>query len=83
MGFNPLNLLWRQRVCQEAHQLQVQVFDGVEASHQPAGVSECWRSTTLQFIYCFLPCFSELTLPQFYSFLHEMERAKASMECFS
>ncbi|CAF96168.1 unnamed protein product, partial [Tetraodon nigroviridis] len=26
--------------------------------------------------------YMELTLPQFYSFLHEMERAKASMECF-
>lgn len=26
---------------------------------------------------------AELTLPQFYNFLHEMERAKASMECFS
>ncbi|XP_074868326.1 COMM domain-containing protein 7 isoform X2 [Carettochelys insculpta] len=25
----------------------------------------------------------ELTLPQFYSFLHEMERIKASLECFS
>ncbi|XP_046895961.1 COMM domain-containing protein 7 [Hypomesus transpacificus] len=25
----------------------------------------------------------ELTLPQFYNFLHEMERAKASMDCFS
>ncbi|XP_077907739.1 COMM domain-containing protein 7 isoform X3 [Ictidomys tridecemlineatus] len=25
----------------------------------------------------------ELTLPQFYSFLHEMERARASMECLS
>ncbi|XP_026925639.1 COMM domain-containing protein 7 isoform X1 [Panthera pardus] len=25
----------------------------------------------------------ELTLPQFYSFLHEMERVRASMECFS
>uniref|UniRef100_A0A9L0RNZ1 COMM domain containing 7 n=2 Tax=Equus TaxID=9789 RepID=A0A9L0RNZ1_HORSE len=24
----------------------------------------------------------ELTLPQFYSFLHEMERVRASMECF-
>ncbi|MEQ2297399.1 COMM domain-containing protein 7, partial [Ameca splendens] len=27
--------------------------------------------------------FMELTLPQFYNFLHEMERAKASMECFA
>uniref|UniRef100_A0A3B4W9V9 COMM domain containing 7 n=1 Tax=Seriola lalandi dorsalis TaxID=1841481 RepID=A0A3B4W9V9_SERLL len=27
--------------------------------------------------------YMELTLPQFYNFLHEMERAKASMECFS
>uniref|UniRef100_H2U4Y0 COMM domain containing 7 n=1 Tax=Takifugu rubripes TaxID=31033 RepID=H2U4Y0_TAKRU len=27
--------------------------------------------------------YMELTLPQFYSFLHEMERAKVSMECFS
>lgn len=27
--------------------------------------------------------FSELTLPQFYNFLHEMERAKANMDCFS
>ncbi|XP_058847020.1 COMM domain-containing protein 7-like isoform X3 [Acipenser ruthenus] len=27
--------------------------------------------------------FMELTLPQFYSFLHEMERAKASLDCFS
>ncbi|XP_023610260.1 COMM domain-containing protein 7 [Myotis lucifugus] len=25
----------------------------------------------------------ELTLPQFYSFLHEMERVRTSMECFS
>ncbi|XP_072223347.1 COMM domain-containing protein 7 [Leuresthes tenuis] len=25
----------------------------------------------------------ELTLPQFYNFLHEMERAKSSMECFN
>ncbi|XP_047397190.1 COMM domain-containing protein 7 isoform X3 [Sciurus carolinensis] len=25
----------------------------------------------------------ELTLPQFYSFLHEMERARSSMECLS
>ncbi|XP_040837581.1 COMM domain-containing protein 7 isoform X3 [Ochotona curzoniae] len=25
----------------------------------------------------------ELTLPQFYSFLHEMERVRASMECLS
>ncbi|XP_037591890.1 COMM domain-containing protein 7-like, partial [Cebus imitator] len=24
----------------------------------------------------------ELTLPQFYSFLHEMERVRTSMECF-
>ncbi|KAK7807397.1 hypothetical protein U0070_025029 [Myodes glareolus] len=27
--------------------------------------------------------FGELTLPQFYSFLHEMERVRASMECLS
>uniref|UniRef100_A0A3Q3WWT8 COMM domain-containing protein n=1 Tax=Mola mola TaxID=94237 RepID=A0A3Q3WWT8_MOLML len=27
--------------------------------------------------------YMELTLPQFYNFLHEMEKAKASMECFS
>ncbi|XP_015220492.1 COMM domain-containing protein 7 isoform X2 [Lepisosteus oculatus] len=27
--------------------------------------------------------YMELTLPQFYSFLHEMERAKASLDCFS
>ncbi|XP_075993279.1 COMM domain-containing protein 7 [Genypterus blacodes] len=27
--------------------------------------------------------YMELSLPQFYNFLHEMERAKASMECFS
>uniref|UniRef100_A0A672YNW5 COMM domain-containing protein 7-like n=1 Tax=Sphaeramia orbicularis TaxID=375764 RepID=A0A672YNW5_9TELE len=27
--------------------------------------------------------YMELTLPQFYHFLHEMERAKASMDCFS
>uniref|UniRef100_A0A665VP41 COMM domain-containing protein n=1 Tax=Echeneis naucrates TaxID=173247 RepID=A0A665VP41_ECHNA len=27
--------------------------------------------------------YMELTLPQFYNFLHEMERAKASMDCFS
>ncbi|XP_007250064.2 COMM domain-containing protein 7 isoform X1 [Astyanax mexicanus] len=27
--------------------------------------------------------FMELTLPQFYNFLHEMERARASMDCFS
>ncbi|KAG7260239.1 hypothetical protein CRUP_031894 [Coryphaenoides rupestris] len=25
----------------------------------------------------------ELTLPQFYNFLHELERAKTSMDCFS
>ncbi|KAM9429452.1 COMM domain-containing protein 7-like [Salvelinus alpinus] len=25
----------------------------------------------------------ELTLPQFYNFLHEIKRAKASMDCFS
>lgn len=38
----------------------------------------------LQTVSCFLPSsLSELTLPQFYNFLHEMERAKASMECFS
>ncbi|KAM9296980.1 COMM domain-containing protein 7 [Gastrophryne carolinensis] len=29
------------------------------------------------------PVFVELTLPQFYSFLHEMERAKSSLECFT
>ncbi|KAL4655354.1 COMM domain-containing protein 7 [Arapaima gigas] len=27
--------------------------------------------------------YMELTLPQFYNFLHEMERAKASIDCFS
>uniref|UniRef100_A0AAV2JCF8 COMM domain-containing protein n=1 Tax=Knipowitschia caucasica TaxID=637954 RepID=A0AAV2JCF8_KNICA len=27
--------------------------------------------------------YMELTLPQFYNFLHELERAKASMDCFS
>uniref|UniRef100_A0A4W5QBV2 COMM domain containing 7 n=1 Tax=Hucho hucho TaxID=62062 RepID=A0A4W5QBV2_9TELE len=27
--------------------------------------------------------YMELTLPQFYNFLHEMERNKASMDCFS
>ncbi|XP_072412900.1 COMM domain-containing protein 7 isoform X1 [Chiloscyllium punctatum] len=27
--------------------------------------------------------YMELTLPQFYNFLHEMEQAKASLECFS
>ncbi|KAG5281845.1 hypothetical protein AALO_G00049420 [Alosa alosa] len=27
--------------------------------------------------------YMELTLPQFYNFLHEMERAKAAMDCFS
>ncbi|XP_053338117.1 COMM domain-containing protein 7 [Clarias gariepinus] len=27
--------------------------------------------------------YMELTLPQFYNFLHEMERAKANMDCFS
>ncbi|XP_037539976.1 COMM domain-containing protein 7 [Nematolebias whitei] len=27
--------------------------------------------------------YMELTLPQFYNFLHELERAKTSMECFS
>uniref|UniRef100_A0A673HK76 COMM domain-containing protein 7-like n=1 Tax=Sinocyclocheilus rhinocerous TaxID=307959 RepID=A0A673HK76_9TELE len=27
--------------------------------------------------------YMELTLPQFYNFLHEMECAKASMDCFS
>lgn len=26
---------------------------------------------------------AELTLPQFYSFLHEMERVKTSLESFS
>ncbi|XP_072270346.1 COMM domain-containing protein 7 [Pyxicephalus adspersus] len=29
------------------------------------------------------PVYVELTLPQFYSFLHEMERAKNSLECFT
>ncbi|XP_062977389.1 COMM domain-containing protein 7 [Elgaria multicarinata webbii] len=29
------------------------------------------------------PVYMELTLPQFYSFLHEMERVKTSLECFS
>uniref|UniRef100_A0A8C5PUU1 COMM domain containing 7 n=1 Tax=Leptobrachium leishanense TaxID=445787 RepID=A0A8C5PUU1_9ANUR len=29
------------------------------------------------------PVYVELTLPQFYSFLHEMERAKCSLECFT
>uniref|UniRef100_A0A803SST0 COMM domain-containing protein n=1 Tax=Anolis carolinensis TaxID=28377 RepID=A0A803SST0_ANOCA len=29
------------------------------------------------------PVYMELTLPQFYSFLHEMERMKASLECLS
>ncbi|XP_078248387.1 COMM domain-containing protein 7 isoform X1 [Pogona vitticeps] len=29
------------------------------------------------------PVYMELTLPQFYSFLHEMERVKASLECLS
>ncbi|XP_077109231.1 COMM domain-containing protein 7 isoform X2 [Ranitomeya variabilis] len=29
------------------------------------------------------PIYVELTLPQFYSFLHEMERAKSSLECFT
>uniref|UniRef100_A0A8D0HNK5 COMM domain containing 7 n=1 Tax=Sphenodon punctatus TaxID=8508 RepID=A0A8D0HNK5_SPHPU len=29
------------------------------------------------------PVYIELTLPQFYSFLHEMERIKTSLECFS
>ncbi|KAJ7332226.1 hypothetical protein JRQ81_014406 [Phrynocephalus forsythii] len=29
------------------------------------------------------PVYVELTLPQFYSFLHEMERVKASLECLS
>ncbi|XP_041436668.1 COMM domain-containing protein 7 isoform X1 [Xenopus laevis] len=29
------------------------------------------------------PVYVELTLPQFYSFLHEIERAKNSLECFS
>ncbi|XP_038606421.1 COMM domain-containing protein 7 [Tachyglossus aculeatus] len=29
------------------------------------------------------PLYIELTLPQFYSFLQEMERARASLECFS
>ncbi|XP_072304594.1 COMM domain-containing protein 7 [Eucyclogobius newberryi] len=27
--------------------------------------------------------YMELTLPQFYNFLHELERAKASMDCFT
>ncbi|KAG7274615.1 hypothetical protein CRUP_009658 [Coryphaenoides rupestris] len=27
--------------------------------------------------------YMELTLPQFYNFLHELERAKTSMDCFS
>uniref|UniRef100_A0A8C3IYE1 COMM domain containing 7 n=1 Tax=Chrysemys picta bellii TaxID=8478 RepID=A0A8C3IYE1_CHRPI len=31
----------------------------------------------------FPPLSAELTLPQFYSFLHEMERVKTSLECFS
>ncbi|KAM8947714.1 COMM domain-containing protein 7 [Pelodytes ibericus] len=30
-----------------------------------------------------VPVYVELTLPQFYSFLHEMERAKSSLECFT
>ncbi|KAM3921800.1 COMM domain-containing protein 7 [Leptodactylus fuscus] len=29
------------------------------------------------------PVYVELTLPQFYSFLHEMERAKSGLECFT
>ncbi|XP_066480414.1 COMM domain-containing protein 7 [Tiliqua scincoides] len=29
------------------------------------------------------PVYIELTLPQFYSFLHEMERVKTSLECLS
>nr|XP_056700061.1 COMM domain-containing protein 7 [Euleptes europaea] len=29
------------------------------------------------------PVYLELTLPQFYSFLHEMERVKTSLECLS
>ncbi|XP_042321601.1 COMM domain-containing protein 7 [Sceloporus undulatus] len=29
------------------------------------------------------PVYMELTLPQFYSFLHEMERMKTSLECLS
>ncbi|KAG8447246.1 hypothetical protein GDO86_014638 [Hymenochirus boettgeri] len=29
------------------------------------------------------PFYIELTLPQFYSFLHEMERAKSNLECLS
>ncbi|XP_073463382.1 COMM domain-containing protein 7 [Aquarana catesbeiana] len=29
------------------------------------------------------PVYVELTLPQFYSFLHEMERAKSSLDCFT
>ncbi|XP_077192193.1 COMM domain-containing protein 7 [Paroedura picta] len=29
------------------------------------------------------PVYLELTLPQFYSFLHEMERVKSSLECLS
>ncbi|XP_033009778.1 COMM domain-containing protein 7 isoform X2 [Lacerta agilis] len=29
------------------------------------------------------PLYMELTLPQFYSFLHEMERMKTSLECLS
>lgn len=37
-----------------------------------------WQEVVL---FCLFP--AELTLPQFYNFLHEMERAKASMECFS
>ncbi|XP_053310079.1 COMM domain-containing protein 7 [Spea bombifrons] len=29
------------------------------------------------------PIYVELTLPQFYSFLHEMERAKGTLDCFT
>uniref|UniRef100_A0A8C7FW16 COMM domain containing 7 n=1 Tax=Oncorhynchus kisutch TaxID=8019 RepID=A0A8C7FW16_ONCKI len=35
------------------------------------------------FILFFVVLSSELTLPRFYNYLYEMERSKASMDCFS
>uniref|UniRef100_A0A8C7FWA8 COMM domain containing 7 n=1 Tax=Oncorhynchus kisutch TaxID=8019 RepID=A0A8C7FWA8_ONCKI len=36
-----------------------------------------------RFILFFVVLSSELTLPRFYNYLYEMERSKASMDCFS
>lgn len=35
------------------------------------------------FLYADLPFVTELTLPQFYEFLHEMEKAKAALDFLS